>query len=502
LSQLEVLNEAVASSRHPQLPALEQDETSQEYTASPGSVPTRENLPGQEEVAPDDTGLPAVGRYEILARLKRGGMGSVYMCRLSGSAGFRRLFAMKVLHGHLAQQADTLSAFFNEARVLGGLHHRNIVGIADVGSESEPYIVLDYVEGGSLAEVFRATRSGRDPSLVVRVIMDALCGLTEAHEACDESGQPMSLVHCDVTPHNLLVGVDGTCRVTDFGIARTVQVDVKREVTRGKPGYLAPERLERTGCDQRADIFSLGVVLYAGLTGVEPFAGESAQATMRNVLERSPTPPSEVGMRPPPSLDWVCMKALSRDPRERFQSADEMAEQLRRIAERENLIASSSEVSDWVQESLAPTLEARRTASLRGTSTPESRFQPSSIPPAAELLSPDFEAPSAAEHTGPLEPPASSRAFQDKTEVLSSYPPVQQQGGRPSLPVTDAADEAVKQPLALYVILALAMAVLVWTVMQPDGVSSVVFPKDAAKGSTEQPAGAVLPKVAPAQETP
>lgn len=474
ISQLDELNQAVASSRHPKLPKLDDQDMSQTYTAAPGSVPLPENLPGNFAESPSPSGLPVVGRYEILARLKRGGMGSVYMCRLSGNAGFRRLFAMKVLHGHLAEQQDALEAFFHEARVLGGLHHRNIVGIADVGSPTEPYIVLDYVEGGNLSELYRATPKQRDPALIVRVVLDALSGLAAAHNATTESGEPMSLVHCDLSPHNLLVGIDGTCRLTDFGIALTGEVDATREVTRGKPGYLAPERLKRSGCDKRSDLFSLGVVLYSGLAGVEPFAGETSEATMRNVLTKTPVAPSGIGLRPPPSLDWVCMRALARDPASRYQSAEEMAEELQRIAERENLLASSADVAAWVEKSLAPTLAARRTASMRGTATAESRYQSSTIPPPVAYRSvgssspPD--APSAAEHTQPLEPPESSK-FDDSTEILPSGDEISRRSNS-------------RQPLVLYIILALAMSALVWTVLQPDAVSSLLGRGASADGNS------------------
>jgi len=380
---------------------------------SPGSVPHPRDLPGEQ---PDSESplLPRVGRYEVLARLKRGGMGSVYMCRLTGTAGFRRLFAMKVLHGHLAEQRESLVAFFHEARVLGELHHPNIVGIADVGTPHEPYIVMDYVEGGSLAELFRVTSTGRDPALVISIVLDALHGLSYAHSARDENGEPLELVHCDVTPHNLLVGIDGTCRVTDFGIARTRKELGNTSLVQGKPGYLAPERLRQHPADHRSDVFSMGVVLYIGLTGTEPFRGSTQEESFELVLRGRVQPPSEVGLRPPPALDWVCMKALASDPNARFGSAEEMAQQLHRVADRENLLTSASEVGRWVKASLGPTLAARRAASLRGTSYTD---PPPPVAPAAEDRRVISDVPSSAEITGPLEPPASN-AYEDRTEII------------------------------------------------------------------------------------
>ncbi len=426
----------------------------------PGSVPMPQDLPGEAPVE-ETTGLPRVGRYEVLARLKRGGMGSVYMCRLSGTAGFRRLFAMKVLHGHLAEQDQSLEAFFHEARVLGELHHPNIVGIADVGTPQEPYIVMDYVEGGSLAELYRATSEGRSPAHVIAIILDALNGLAYAHNALDENGEPLELVHCDVTPHNLLVGIDGSCRVTDFGIARTRKEGGSPEVLQGKPGYLAPERLRRAPADHRADVFSVGVALYAGLTGVEPFRGATHEESAQLILKGDVSPPSEVGFRPPPSFDWVCMKALAQHPDSRFSSADEMGAQLRRIAEREGILSSSAQVGKWVRSSLGPTLAARRAASMRGTGQTEP-------PPRASVFPPQVgkgeggnqapsDAPSALDITGPLDPPP-SEGFEENTEII--------QGGR----------EGARHPMRKYMLLTALIAVLgiaVWGLLKPESLSSI-----------------------------
>lgn len=485
LDQLGELNAALQSSRKPNLALLDGNpweralDSSPNYLPpsepgppsslglglpigelpSPGSVPHPRELPG-EQPSSETSDLPRVGRYEVLARLKRGGMGSVYMCRLTGTAGFRRLFAMKVLHGHLAEQRDSLEAFFHEARVLGGLHHPNIVGIADVGTPHEPYIVMDYVEGGSLAELFRATSAGRDPALVISVIIDALHGLSYAHLARDEDGEPLELVHCDVTPHNLLVGIDGTCRVTDFGIARTRREAGDPGIIQGKPGYLAPERLRNAPADHRSDVFSMGVVLYAGLTGVEPFRGATVEESSQLILHGRVQPPSKVGLRPPPALDWVCMKALAPDPNARFASAEEMSNQLRRIADREQLIASTSEVGSWVKASLGPTLAARRAASLRGTghTDPPPPVSPSVTPP--RLIDErriTSDAPSALETTGPIEAP-SSHSFGDHTEIIRDN------GAGRGTTVTPTSR---LQKVATVSIIAAGLATVAWAVLSP-----------------------------------
>ena len=474
LEQLGQLNEAIASSRSPFVPESE--------PGSSGEMPPPASMPGSTALPStahfnQETGLPTVGRYEVLARLKSGGMGSVYMCRLSGAAGFRRLFAMKVLHGHLADEEDTLASFFHEARVLAGLHHPNVVGIVDVGTPQEPYIVLDYVEGGSLLELFRSRKGRNAPAQVVTVILDALAGLQAAHTSTDDAGEFLGLVHCDVTPHNLLVGVDGTCRITDFGIAQTAQDGIP-EVIRGKPGYISPERLNREPADRRADIFSMGVILYRGLTGEEPFLAENSEETIANLLRRPLAPPSRRGHRPPPCFDEVCMKALALNPDERFSSAEEMAQELRRAAGAEGLVASPSEVAKWVKKSIAPTLAARRAASQRGTastgdasassmlSRPPSNTPDSAAGSLQNLHSAPAAEPSRMENTGPLSSGPPSATFGDRTEILDSMMP---------------APGIVKKVL-LYVALAAGMGLLVMVVFFPDTVSEYFRPPPPRDG--------------------
>lgn len=465
---------------------------------APGSVPHPDLLPGPGTSRPG--ALPVVGRYEVLSRLKRGGMGSVYMCRMTASAGFRRLFAMKVLHSHLVEQPEALDAFFHEARVLGGLHHRNIVGIADVGSPSEPYIVLEYVEGGSLAEIYRATRKKRrDPAMIVTILLDALSGLSAAHHATGETNRPLHLVHCDISPHNLLVGIDGTCRLTDFGAARTGQNQTDGEVIHGKPTYLAPERIERRPSDHRSDLFSLGVVLYSGLTGVDLFSAEDSDAMLRNVMRQPIEPPSRVGWRPPACLDEVCLKALARDPTQRYQSADEMAEHLRRVAIENGLLSSPIEVAGWVSDVLGPTLKARRIASMRGAEPNQEARNWRTLPPppvsgseeesAAREQAPQ-EQPSSAEITGPLEPPPSSHGFDERTQIL---------GPESSRPARTRA-----QRLTLYFVVLAALLCVVWMAMRPGSAAPFfrMSPDPSANQAGPLPAPQTPAKAAPEAEDP
>ncbi|HSC86082.1 MAG TPA: protein kinase, partial [Polyangiaceae bacterium] len=237
-------------------------------------------------------------------------------------------------------------------------------------------------------------------------------------------------------------GVDGTCRVTDFGVAGAA--GAQGEAARGKPSYVAPERLLGKLADQRADLFSLGVVLYVSLTGVDPFLGATADETVRKVLEGPILPPSEVGLRPPPSLDWVCMKALARNPEERFQSAEEMATQLRRVAARDEALslAGPGPVASWVRTVLKPTLEARRAAAIKGVEVLGERGSLFTIPPGAVTEGDVLRSMS--------EPPPSSQDFGDRTEVLSA-------------PAVEPRGRAV-----IYAAVALAVVAVGWVMLFPD----------------------------------
>ncbi len=456
---------------------------------APDSAPLPQDLPfSSVKEASNESSLPRVGRYEVLARIKRGGMGSVYMCRLSGNAGFRRLFAMKVLHGDLANDVDAVEAFFHEARVLGHLHHPHIVAINDVGTIDEPYFVLDYVEGGSLAELYRATSEWRDPALVVPLVIDALKGLANAHESKDEEATPLELVHCDITPHNLLVGVDGTCRVTDFGIAQTKQSTANTHSLSGKPQYIAPERIRRQEFDKRSDVFSMGVVLFLGLTGHEPFAEESNSATMHNVLEREVPLASRTGYCPSPAFDTVCAKSLAKNPNERYQSAEEMIVALVDAAAQACLAKSTLEIATWIRSALAPALAARRVASLRGIGS----INP---PPLEEEQSGLSDSPIS--QTRPLQ-------ALTKNESVDSLP-------SPRGETEESPSPAQRlRSLGVYLALTLAVFSLGWVILRPetlesmfslqaDNASRTISPPPAAPPSSTD---IVLPPISPTKSAP
>jgi serine/threonine protein kinase len=320
------------------------------------SVPTTSDAP--------EAARRIVGRYEVIAPIGHGGMGTVYLCRLTSETGFRRFFALKLLRQHLLDDPLSAKRFVEEARLAGLLHHPNVVSVLDAGIDgAQPYLVMDYVEGGSLRQLVAAHPIDHPSELVVPVILDALAGLHAVHQLRSDEGIPLNIVHCDVSPENLLVGVDGICRLTDFGVARR-ESTVGERLAHGKPAYLAPEQVLRRPIDRRVDIFTMGIVLYNSLTGIRLFDSPSVDETLRRVVGEPIPPPSTVGLGPPPCFDFVCMKALERDPNRRYSTAEEMAAELRRIALRENLIAPTSNVANWVRMCVGKQLDQRRALTL------------------------------------------------------------------------------------------------------------------------------------------
>lgn len=322
--------------------------------AAPSSRPEARDRPRREPYR--------VGAYEVAARLAQGGMGSVYLCRRAGGPGFRRLYALKVVRQH-ADEKEAAKAFQREAFLGAYLDHPNLQRVIEVGSyEQQPFLVLDYVEGASLADL---VLEGEKPPVraVVSVLLDVLRGLHYAHVASDERGGPLGIVHGDISLSNVLVGVDGCARVTDFGcasLARERREGGASQVARfgGRPAFTAPEILCGEGADARSDVFSVGVMMWQLLTGQKLFAAESYDQTVMAVLRKRVSPPSVLGA--PACLDDVCLRACVRAREGRFTSAAEMAEDLARIAAAHGLLGGTDEVGAWVRREWGERLAERR----------------------------------------------------------------------------------------------------------------------------------------------
>ncbi|MEO7096005.1 MAG: serine/threonine-protein kinase, partial [Polyangiales bacterium] len=304
-----------------------------------------------------------LGRYALYDEIASGGMASVHYGRLLGPVGFARTVAIKRLHPQFAKDPEFVSMFLDEARLAARIRHPNVVPTLDVVAEDkELFLVMEYVEGESLARLLRLAKAKgqRIPlDMLVAIVAGVLHGLHSAHEARGEGGEALGIVHRDVSPQNILVGVDGVPRVLDFGIAKAagrLQTTAEGQL-KGKVAYMPPEQIQGA-VTRRTDVYAMTVVLWEALVGERLFAGDSPINTLNNVLTSVIARPSARLPSIPRSFDDVVMKGLSRDPRERFATAKEMA----RALEQCERAASTSDLGEWVASMAGDTLSQRAVA--------------------------------------------------------------------------------------------------------------------------------------------
>ncbi|MGH7296047.1 MAG: serine/threonine-protein kinase, partial [Polyangiaceae bacterium] len=309
-----------------------------------------------------------LGRYELLLPVAYGGMARVWAARMRGQRGFSKLVAIKTILPHLAHNAEFERMFLDEARIAAGVHHHNVTEIYELGEEGHVlYLAMEWVNGESLVHVARGldgkTPLALDTRLAARIAADACAGLHAAHELTDEAGQRLNVVHRDVSPHNILVALDGTVKVTDFGVAKALGQSHQQTVAgqiKGKVAYMAPEVLSGTAFDRRTDIFAMGCVLYEAATGRLPFRGASDPLVMQAVLRGAYEPPPTVIRGFPLELAGVIDRALASDPRRRFATAEQMRVALEEWLARSGPLVAPSDVGRLVRERVGAHLEHRR----------------------------------------------------------------------------------------------------------------------------------------------
>jgi serine/threonine protein kinase len=277
------------------------------------------------------------GPYRLLERVAVGGMAEVFRAKRSGVEGFEKVVAVKRILSHLSDNKEFVDMFVDEAKMVAGLTHPNIVQIFDLGRiERSYYIAMEYVHGRDLRTILRRAkeRNVAVPLELSAFVVSRVCAALEyAHRKRDEAGRPMLLVHRDVSPQNILLSFEGDVKLTDFGIAKAA---TKASITdkgalRGKLLYMSPEQAWGKPMDRRSDIFSLGIVFYEMLTGQKPFLGTSEMSILETVRECRVAPPTTVNLAIPEKMERVAMKALERDPEVRYQDAGEMHRDLERV---------------------------------------------------------------------------------------------------------------------------------------------------------------------------
>ena len=328
-----------------------------------------------------------LGRYAMYDAIASGGMATVHYGRLLGPVGFSRTVALKRLHAHFARDPEFVAMFIDEARLAARIRHPNVVQTVDVvAADGELLLVMDYVQGESLSRLVRASRagSGIPVRVAAAIVCGALHGLHAAHEATDEQGAPLGLVHRDVSPQNILIGADGIARVLDFGVAKAagrVQTTGQGRV-KGKIGYMAPEQINGMATRQ-TDVFAASVVLWEALTGKRLFAGDDLRRVLSRILSEEIVPPTSLAPHLPPGIDAVVLRGLERDPHKRYATAREMALEVEACLG----LASPVQVGAWV-ESLAHVALAQRAATLAEIESSSSRaLDRASVPSYASYAS-------------------------------------------------------------------------------------------------------------------
>jgi len=325
-----------------------------------------------------------VGRYTLVDRLGTGGMASVYLARVEDLPGVERQVALKLLHSKLEADGRGRSGLVEEARVGARIRHPHVVSVLEVGEASAGvYLVLEYVEGVSLSELVRGLAPEKLPLPVVgRILVDALAGLHAAHELTAEDGTPEELVHRDFSPQNLLIGVDGGTKLTDFGIAKTLaRLDATTTgVIKGKLRYLAPEQVLGQRLDRRTDVWAAGVVAWELVTG-RPLVEHVSERTLLELA--SVTPPSASSVRGdlPAEIDAVLKDALRLEPSRRIATADELERRIRAAWQSAGGIADVAEVGEFVTRIAGGKLALRRKR-VAGAKAPDSTLTPDGAPSA------------------------------------------------------------------------------------------------------------------------
>jgi len=330
-----------------------------------GSTEEIETIEAFARVARELTLLPRqqrpFGRYALICRLASGGMANLYLARLAGREGFTKEVAIKRIHEHLSDQAEFIQMFIDEARLAARISHPNVVQVIELDCvDASFYIAMEYVDGESLHAILRRCRP--DPVLAARIIANAAAGLHAAHELRSPDGEPLGVVHRDVSPQNILISYQGAVKVVDFGIARargnlhTTEANSRK----GKVAYMSPEQVMADPLDCRADVFALGIVLYEITTYRRLFKAENEAGTMIKVVRGDVPPPSSVCPGYPPDLEAIVIKALDRDPDRRHQSAEALQADLERYIIGSKTLVLASLLAELLQTTFSDRIAEKR----------------------------------------------------------------------------------------------------------------------------------------------
>jgi len=304
------------------------------------------------------------GKYELLDRLAIGGMAEIFLARQTGLEGFEKPVVLKRIRPHLSDKKNFVKMFLNEAKLAAQLNHHNVVQILDLGKVGDSFfIAMEYLFGRDMRRVVpKAELQGISFPIVYacKIASQVLEGLFYAHQKTDARGQPLGIVHRDVTPENIFVTFDGGVKILDFGIAKAANIveQTRAGEIKGKLSYMSPEQCAGKPLDHRSDLFSLGVVLYEWVTGFKLFTGESDVAVLKSITDGKIYRPSYFKADVPEAVEQILMRALEKNPDDRFQTAWEMQFELDRFLANNEFTPSNNHLATFVKQLFADEIDA------------------------------------------------------------------------------------------------------------------------------------------------
>ncbi len=299
-----------------------------------------------------------IGRCELFTEIAHGGMATIHLGRWIGAGGFVKTVAVKALHPQYARDQEFVKMFLDEARVVARIRHPNVMPTIDLVEEGgELFIVMEYIEGVTLSHLMKQMRKrkkGIPVNMALRVMTGVLYGLHAAHEAKDEHGESLCVIHRDVSPENILVGIDGYARLIDFGIASALGRHTKTVAgqVKGKLSYLTPEQVLGDSLNRQSDVFSAAGVLWSALAGRKLFKAKSVAEISMKILNEEIKAPSAMQPGLTKKYDSIVLRGLERNPQKRWATAERMAEALEALGG----LASHRQVGEWVREVAADKL--------------------------------------------------------------------------------------------------------------------------------------------------
>ncbi|MFW5968056.1 MAG: protein kinase domain-containing protein [Persicimonas sp.] len=306
------------------------------------------------------------GKYCLLERISVGGMAEIFRAKPLDALQSERHLALKRILPHLAEDDEFVKMFIDEAKLTVQLIHPNIVRTYELGRfQASPYILMEFISGNDLLDLQRRLRDrGRAMSVAMacHIAAEIASGLDYVHSKADEHGNPLDIIHRDISPQNVLVTYGGNVKIIDFGIAKATIQQTKTQVgvLKGKFGYMSPEQVRGEDIDHRSDIFTVGILLWEMLTNRRLFRGENKYETIQMLRDPDIGPPSERNPAIPPEVDELVMRALAVDREERYQTGEALTRDLRGLIAAKGAQFESDDLSEWMATQFAEELETER----------------------------------------------------------------------------------------------------------------------------------------------